>query len=108
MAAPAKGHNPARSHAPETQKQAHRPPYLLAERASVRGRACLRRLGGDREALCEPDSKWGTKDEVIAEALFAARVTALQERRRGRVGAEGGKRHTTYIMARAGVPLEGD
>jgi integrase len=52
-------------------------------------------VGGEREALCEPDSKWGTTDKVIAEALFAARVTALQERRRGRVGAEGGKRHTT-------------
>jgi hypothetical protein len=52
-------------------------------------------VGGEREALCEPDAKWGTTDEGIAGALFAARVTALQEKRRGRIGADGGKRHTT-------------
>jgi hypothetical protein len=36
-------------------------------------------VGGGREALAEPDSTWGTTDEAIAEALFAARVTELGE-----------------------------
>jgi hypothetical protein len=45
--------------------------------------------------LSEPDSKWGTTDKAIAEALFAARVTEFQGKRRVRVGADGGKRYAT-------------
>jgi hypothetical protein len=93
---------------PRKRKSKHTDPHIFWRNgracADLRAYAAWAGTGGAVRARFEV----GTKDEVIAEALFAARVTALQERRRGRVGAEGGKRHTTYIMARAGVPLEGD
>jgi len=52
-------------------------------------------VGGGREALAPPGSTWGTKDEEVAEALFAARLAELQEKRAGRVGVE--KRRTTTM-----------
>ena len=44
-------------------------------------------VGGERSALSEPGSKWGTTDPEIAEALFTARLLELQEKRRGGAGA---------------------
>src|SRR5690606_38651589 len=56
-------------------------------------------VGGRREALCPPGSKWGTDDAEIANVLFAARLTDLQEKRRVRGGAapsvNTGKRNIT-------------
>jgi hypothetical protein len=98
MAAAATGHNPARSHGTETQAQATGPPIFWRSGRAYADLRAYADVGGGREALCEPDSKWGTTEEAIAEALFAARVTELQERRRGRVGADGGKRHTTLLV----------
>ncbi len=43
-------------------------------------------VGGDREALAEEGSTWGTKDEEIAKVLFLKRLTELQEAKRNRVG----------------------
>lgn len=53
-------------------------------------------VGGGKEALCEPGKKWGTKDEQIAEALFAARLAELQAKRANRVGV---KQHRSIRLA---------
>lgn len=86
MAAGASGHNPGRTTA---RKRKHTGPYIFW-RNGRRLRTCARMRTGrgrGRETLSEPDSKRGTTDEAIAEALFEARVTELQDRRWGRVGA---------------------
>jgi len=53
-------------------------------------------VGGGREALAEPGSTWGTKDEEIAQALFSDRLAELQAKRAGRVGIE---KHRTIGLA---------
>ena len=53
-------------------------------------------VGGDREALAPDGATWGTTDPKIADALFAARLSELEERRRGRAGAPQ-RRSTTLV-----------
>lgn len=45
-------------------------------------------VGGGREALAPSGKSWGTKDPDVAQSLFSARLAELEEKRRGRVGAE--------------------
>lgn len=49
-------------------------------------------VGGGREALAEEGSTWGTTDEAIAQALFSRRLSELEDKRRGRVGAKRDRR----------------
>lgn len=57
-------------------------------------------VGGTRGALCEPGSTWGTTDAEIAEALFAAQLSVLQEKRRGRIGTPQSKSTTLDVLVR--------
>jgi hypothetical protein len=43
-------------------------------------------VGGDKSPLALPGATWGTTDQQIAEALFAAKLADLQAKRAGRVG----------------------
>jgi hypothetical protein len=58
-----------------TQTEAHGAPYRLRNGRAHADLRAYADVGGDREVLSEPDSTWGTTDEAIAEAPFAARVT---------------------------------
>ena len=58
------------------------------------------KVGGKREALAEKGATWGTKDPEIAEALFAARLRELQERRKGRAGVEVRRTTTLAVLVR--------
>ena len=57
-------------------------------------------VGGKREALAEKGATWGTKDPEIAEALFAARLRELQERRKGRAGVDVRRTTTLAVLVR--------
>ena len=56
--------------------------------------------GGDRWALAEPGATWGTTDPEVAEALFAAQLADLQDKRRGRAGAPQRRSTTLDVVAR--------
>jgi len=43
-------------------------------------------VGGERMALAEPGSSWGTTDPDIAGVLFEAELSRLQAKKKGRVG----------------------
>jgi integrase len=58
-----------------------------------------------REALCEPGAKWGTQDPDTAEALFAARLEELKNKRRARAGAPPRKAQRTRLQAIAAEHL---
>jgi hypothetical protein len=52
-------------------------------------------VGGDKSPLALPGATWGTTDQQIAEALFAAKLADLQAKRAGRVGIV--ERRTTTL-----------
>ena len=52
-------------------------------------------VGGGREPLAEPGSKWGTKDEEIAETLFVKRLNELHDKKRKRAGVPQEDKTTT-------------
>ena len=56
--------------------------------------------GGDRWALAKPGATWGTTDPEVAEALFAAQLADLQDKRRGRAGAPQRRSTTLDVVAR--------
>ena len=57
-------------------------------------------VGGTKSSLAESGKTWGTNDPALADALFAAELTRLQEKRRTGAGAQQGRNTTLDVLVR--------